>query len=70
MLTPLFLGFPEGNQIFCALQPIRCTSGHGRGRAKCTLNLDEVVGEIIQRHKVKVANYPIRKLIDTHPPYP
>jgi hypothetical protein len=45
---PLLVGFPEGYQILYALQPIRDASGHSRGRAKCTMNLDEVVGKIIE----------------------
>jgi hypothetical protein len=36
-------GFPEGNQVLYAPEPIRDASGHGRGHAKCTMNFDEVV---------------------------
>jgi hypothetical protein len=43
---PLFVGFPEGYDILYAPRPIRYASGHSRGRAKCTMNLDEIVGEI------------------------
>ena len=45
---PLLVGFPEGNQILYTPQPIRHASGHGWRRAKCTMNLDEIVGEIIE----------------------
>jgi hypothetical protein len=45
---PLFVGFPEGYQVLYAPQPICNASGHCRGRAKCTMNLDEIVGEIVE----------------------
>jgi hypothetical protein len=45
---PLLVGFPEGNQIRNFPEPIRDASGHSWGHAKCTVNLDEVVGEIIK----------------------
>jgi hypothetical protein len=46
---PLLVGFPVGYQILYTPQPICDASGHGRGRAKCTMNLDEIVGEIVKR---------------------
>jgi hypothetical protein len=36
------------NQIRNSPEPIRDASGHSWGHAKCTVNLDEVVGEIIK----------------------
>lgn len=45
---PLLVGFPEGNQILYTPQPIRDVRGHCRGHAQCTVNLDEVVAEIIE----------------------
>jgi hypothetical protein len=38
-------------------RPIRHASGHGRGHAKCTMNFDEVVGEIVEPDQFKVAHY-------------
>jgi hypothetical protein len=37
---------PDGNQILHATEPIRDASRHRRGKATCTVNLDEIVGEI------------------------
>jgi hypothetical protein len=34
---PLLIGFPEGDQVLYAPEPIRHASGHSRGRAKCTM---------------------------------
>jgi|SRR5271166_1983157 len=45
---PLFVGFPESYKIIHIPDPICDASGHGRGHAKCTMNLDEIVGEIIE----------------------
>jgi hypothetical protein len=45
---------PEGYQVFYAPQPICYDSRHSRGRAKCTMNLDEVVAEIIERRSSRV----------------
>ena len=43
----LFVGFPKGYQIFHAPEPICNTRSHGRTHAECTMNFDEVVGEIV-----------------------
>ena len=48
---PLLVGFPESNQFFHAPQPIRDARSHRGRRAECTMNLDEIVCEIIQRHR-------------------
>jgi hypothetical protein len=47
---PLLVGFPERYQIFYAPHPIRYASRHSWGRAQGTMNLDEVVDEIVQRN--------------------
>jgi hypothetical protein len=44
----MLIGFPEGYKIFDAPEPICDASGHGWRQAKCTMNLDEIVGEIVQ----------------------
>jgi hypothetical protein len=44
---PLLVCFPEGNQILYAPQTICDASGHCGGRAKCTMDFDEVVSEIV-----------------------
>jgi hypothetical protein len=51
---PLFVGFPESNQVLYAPQPIRYASGHSWGHAKCTMDLDEVVGEIVEGRRSRV----------------
>jgi hypothetical protein len=43
---PLLVGFPEGHKVIHFPESIRDASGHSRGHAKCTMNFDEVVGEI------------------------
>ena len=50
----LFVGFPEGYQIFYAPQPICDASGHCRRHAQCTMNLDEVVSEICEGNRSRV----------------
>jgi len=45
---PLLVGFPEGYQVLYAPEPICHASSHSRAHSQCTVNLDEVVGEIIQ----------------------
>jgi hypothetical protein len=44
---PLLVLFPQCNQVSHFPQPICDARGHRWTRAKCTMNLDEVVGEII-----------------------
>jgi hypothetical protein len=44
------VGFPEGNQVLYASELIRHASGHSRGRAKCTMNLDEI--KVVRYHRV------------------
>jgi hypothetical protein len=44
----MFVGFPEGYEVIYLPEPIRNASGHCWTHAKCTVNFDEVVGEIIQ----------------------
>src|SRR5579859_2317791 len=65
------MGFPEGNQILYAPKPIRHASSHCWTHPKCTMNFDEVVGEIVQRNGSRVilhlAREPIRQArIATH----
>src|SRR5271170_3236753 len=50
----LFVGFPEGYWIIYVPESIRYTSGHSWRHAKCTMNFDEVVREIIQRRCSRV----------------
>ena len=51
MPTPLFPSSarktPQGHKVIHVPEPICDTSGHCRTHAKCTMNFDEVVGEII-----------------------
>jgi hypothetical protein len=44
---PLFVGFPEGYKIIYVPEPIWSRQGHRWRRAKCTMNFNEVVREII-----------------------
>src|ERR1700692_2161521 len=44
---PPLIGFLEGNQILNAPKPIRNASGHRPLHAKCTMDFDEVVCEIV-----------------------
>ena len=46
-----------------APQPICDASGHSRGRAKCTMNLDEVVGKIIEGRSSGMVRQLARKSI-------
>ena len=45
---PLLVAFPEGYKIIHIPESIRHASSYRRRHAKCTMNLDEVVGEIIE----------------------
>jgi hypothetical protein len=51
---PLLVDFPKGNKVIYIPEPIRDASGHGRGHAKCTMNLDEVIGEIVEGSRRRV----------------
>jgi len=44
---PLLVGFPESYQVFHTPEPICDASGHRWTHAECTMNLDEVVREIV-----------------------
>jgi hypothetical protein len=44
---PLLIRFPEGYQVCHVLEPIRNASGHRRSHAQCTMNLDEIVREVV-----------------------
>jgi hypothetical protein len=48
---PLLIGFPKGNQVFYAPEPICNASRHCRTHSQCTVNLDEIVGEIIESRR-------------------
>ena len=44
---PLFVVFPEGYKVIYIPEPIRHASGHCWRHAKCTVDFDEVVNEIV-----------------------
>jgi len=48
---PLFVCFPQGHKISHVPQSICNASGHCWSYAQCTMNLDEVVREIIERNR-------------------
>ena len=45
---------PEGYKVIHFPEPIRHASGHSWGHAECTMNLDEVVGEIVEGRRRRV----------------
>ena len=51
---PPFVLLPKGHKLIHVPQPICDASGHRRAHAQCTMNLDEVVSEIIERDGSRV----------------
>src|SRR5664279_4643923 len=51
---PPLVCFPQGYKVGHVPQPICDASGHRWSPANCTMNLDEVVGEIIERRRCGV----------------